>query len=160
MALSNSPSKATYGFAKNPRFPQIKSNTINASGSTFDKPSDFNRTKNFLNSTTNAFGSHQERFKYYNTSKKHGSLPSSNTYQTQPRTFDKDISTGNGWSFGVSREAIQKQHIERIIDEGTKKIASPSPTSYEKDPTFGKKGIHHSMRKKLYRYGNRVDKFD
>jgi len=60
----------------------------------------------------------------------------------------------------VSRERIQKQHIERIIDEGKKKIASPPPCSYEKDPTFGKQGIHHSMRKKLYRYGNRVDKFD
>ena len=60
----------------------------------------------------------------------------------------------------MSRERIQKQHIERIIDEGSKKIASPSPTSYEKDPTFGKAGVHHSMRKKLHRYGNRVDKFD
>ena len=160
VALSNSPSKQANAFSKNPRFPTIKSNTSNASAATFDKPSDFNRTKNFMNSATNAFGSHHPRFKYYNTSKKHGDLPSSNSYQTQPRTFDADVSTTNGWSFGVSRERIQKQHIERIIDEGTKKIASPSPTSYEKDPTFGKKGVHHSMRKKLHRYGNRVDKFD
>lgn len=85
MALSNSPSKATYGFAKNPRFPVIKSNTINASASTFDKPSDFRKTIGFNNSTSNGFGSHQERFKYYNTSKKHGDLPSSNSYKTQPR---------------------------------------------------------------------------
>ena len=107
MALSNSPSKATYAFAKNQRFPDIKSNTINASGATFDKPSEFNK-KSFLNSTANGFGSHQERFKYYNTSKKHGGLPSSNSYMTQPRQFDKDVSIGNGWSFGVSRETIQK----------------------------------------------------
>ena len=159
-ALSNSPSKASCSFSKNPRFPKIRSNTINASAATFDKPSDFNKTKGFMNATTNAFGSQYPRFTYYNTSKKHGELPTSNTYKTQPRQFDADVSTSNGWSFGVSREKIQKQHIERIIDEGKKKIASPAPVSYEKDPTFGKQGIHHSMRKKLYRYGNRVDKFD
>lgn len=79
-ALSNSPSKQANAFAKNPRFPTIKSNTKNASPGTFNKPSDFDKTKNFMNSTTNAFGSHHPRFKYYNTSAKHGSLPSSNSY--------------------------------------------------------------------------------
>lgn len=66
----------------------------------------------------------------------------------------------SGFSFGVSRERIQKQHIERIIDEGTKKIASPSPNTYEKDASFGRTGIHHSFRKKLNRYGNKVDRSD
>ena len=55
---------------------------------------------------------------------------------------------------------MNKLHIDRLQDEATKKIASPSPDSYEKDPTFGKQGIHFSMRKRMHRYGTRSDKFD
>ena len=55
---------------------------------------------------------------------------------------------------------MQKLHIDRLNDEGVKKIASPSPVAYEKDPTFGKAGTHYSMRKRMTRYGGRVDKFD
>ena len=65
-ALSNSPSKQACAFAKNPRFPTIKSNTKKISGGTYDKPSDFDRTKGFMNSATNAFGSQYPRFQYYN----------------------------------------------------------------------------------------------
>ena len=53
-----------------------------------------------------------------------------------------------------------KHTIDRIQDEAKKKIASPSPTAYEKDPTFSKVGPHYSMRKRMHRYGSRVDKFD
>ena len=55
---------------------------------------------------------------------------------------------------------MNKLHIDRLNDEAHKKIAAPSPDSYEKSSTFGKEGIHFSMRKKMHRYGNRVDKFD
>ena len=150
-------SRCCYGFSKNARFPEIKSQTKNVKASAFDKPSDFIRNKSFNTSTSNGFGSHSTRFQYYNTSKRHGVLPSANSYDTQPKTFSQ---TSNGWSFGVSRENIQKQHIERIIDESQKKIASPPPGGYEHKRTFGSNGIHYSMKQKLYRYGNRVDKFD
>ena len=70
------------------------------------------------------------------------------------------MARSKGWSVGLGRDNMQKLHIDRLNDEATKKIASPAPTSYEKDPTFGKQGIHFSMRKRMHRYGNRVDKFD
>ena len=91
---------------------------------------------------------------------KHAVLPSANSYETQPRTFSPDVSRSNGWSMGLGRDNMLKLHIDRLNDEGVKKIASPSPTQYEKDPTFGKAGPHYTMRKKMHRYGNRVDKFD
>ena len=55
---------------------------------------------------------------------------------------------------------MQKNHIDRIQDEAGKKIASPSPDSYNKATTFGAAGTHYTMRKRMNRYGNRVDKFD
>lgn len=58
MALNNSVSKQQFAFSKSSRFPSLKQNTKNISHSVFDKPSDFDRTKNFANRTF-AFGSHQ-----------------------------------------------------------------------------------------------------
>lgn len=58
MALNNSVSKQQFAFSKSGRFPSLKQNTKNISHSVFDKPSDFDRTKNFANRTF-AFGSHQ-----------------------------------------------------------------------------------------------------
>ena len=80
-ALSNSPSKSTYAFSKDARFPMIKSNTKKVGSSAFDKPSDFVGPKTFNTSQT-GFGAHSTRFQYYNTSKKHGAMPSSNSYDT------------------------------------------------------------------------------
>lgn len=58
MALNNSSSKQQYGFSKSNRFPSLKQNTQNISPSVFNKPSDFDKTKNFANATTFGFGSH------------------------------------------------------------------------------------------------------
>lgn len=55
---------------------------------------------------------------------------------------------------------MKKLHIDRLDDEAKKKIASPSPNSYEKTQTFGKAGTHFSMRARMDRYGGRSDKFD
>ena len=55
---------------------------------------------------------------------------------------------------------MNRLHIDRLQDEAKKKIASPSPGAYEKDRTFGKAGTHYTIRKRMNRYGSRVDKFD
>ena len=160
MALNNSVTKQQFSFSKSSRFPNLKSNTGNISHSVFDKPSDFDKTKNFANANTFGFGSHDPRFRNHNTSKKNEALPSPISYLTQPRTFSPEVSRSNGWSLGLGRSDMKKNHVDRINDEADKKIASPSPDSYEKDPTFGKAGTFYSMRKKLIRHGGRVDRFD
>ena len=81
-ALSNSPSKTCYGFSKGARFPKIGPHlTAKVNSSAYDKPSDFTGKKGF-NSSVNGFGSNSTRFQYYNTSERHGKLPSSNSYDT------------------------------------------------------------------------------
>ncbi len=160
MALNSSVSKAQFSFSKSSRFPSLKQNTQNISHDVFNKTSDFDKTKNFVNKNTFAFGSHEKRFNEYNSSVKNGVLPSPTSYKTQPRTFSPDVSRSNGWSMGVSRGQIQKLHIDKLQDAADKKISPPAPTSYEKTQTFGKAGTHFSMRKKMDRYGGRVDKFD
>jgi hypothetical protein len=105
----------------------LKQNTKNISGSVFDKPSDFDKTKNFANAQTYAFGSHESRFRNHNTSMKNEKMPSPVSYTTQPRTFSPDVSRSNGWSLGLGRDNVQKMHIDRLNDEAQKKIASPSP---------------------------------
>ena len=138
----------------------MKQNTKNISNDVFNKTSDFDRTKNFANANSFGFGSHATRFNEYNTSVKHGALPSSMSYNTQPKTFSPDVSKSRGWSLGLGRDVTNKLHIDRLQDDAKKKIASPSPDSYEKDRTFGKTGMHYSMRKKMNRYGGRSDRFD
>ena len=68
MALNNSTTKQRFSFSKSSRFPTLKSNTGNISHSVFDKPSDFDKTKNFANANTFGFGSHESRFRNWNTS--------------------------------------------------------------------------------------------
>lgn len=160
MALNNSVSKQQFAFSKSSRFPTLKDNTRNSSPSVYNKPSDFNRTLNFQNASTFAFGSHEKRFDPYATNAKGGKLPDPMSYTTQPKTFSPDVSRSKGWSLSLGRQDMNKLHIDRINDEATKKIASPCPGNYEKSQTFGASGPHFSVRKRLNRYGNRVDKFD
>ena len=87
-------------------------------------------------------------------------LPSSNSYQTQPKTFSPEVAKAKGWSLGLGRTQMNKIHIDKLDDEAGKQIASPSPTAYEKSQTFGAAGQHYTMRKRMKRYGSRVDKFD
>ena len=126
----------------------------------FNKTSDFDKFRNYGGKDSFAFGTHDKRFQNYNVSPRATNLPSPNSYSTQPRTFSPEVAKSKGWSVGVGRDNMLKLHIDRLNDEATKKIASPSPGAYEKDPTFGKKGPHYSMRKRMNRYGSRVDKFD
>ena len=160
MALNNSSSKQQFAFSKSSRFPALKQNTKNISNDVFNKTSDFDKFKGFSGGQTFAFGTHSRRFAEFNLSPKAGALPSPMSYSTQPRTFSPDVSRSNGWSMGLGREQMNKLHIDKLNDEATKKIASPSPGAYEKTRTFGKAGRHFSMRQKMNRYGNRVDKFD
>ena len=160
MALNNSVSKQQFSFSKSSRFPSLKQNTKNISHSVFDKPSDFDRTKNFPNAATFGFGSKENRFRNHNVSAKNGALPDPMSYTTQPRTFSPEVAKAKGWSLGLGRDNVQKKHIDRINDEASKKIASPSPDSYEKKPTFSQEGTFYSMRKRLNRYGSRVDRYD
>ena len=108
MALNNSVSKQQFSFSKSSRFPNLKSNTKNISHDVFNTTSDFDKTKNFANAQTFAFGSHQRRFNEYNSSSKAGALPSPNSYTTQPKTFSPDVSRSNGWSLGLGRGEMQK----------------------------------------------------
>lgn len=105
MALNNSSSKQQFGFAKSSRFPTLKSNTVNISSSVYNKPSDFNRTKNF-GDTQHAFGSRANRFDHCNVIKKSGVMPSPLSYSTNPRTFSPDVSRSNGWSVGFGRDIM------------------------------------------------------
>ena len=98
----------------------------------FDKPSDFDRTRNFANAAGHAFGARSGRFTEYNTSSKHAVLPSSNSYNTQPKTFSPEVAKAKGWSLGLGLTNINKLHIDKLQDEAGKKIASPSPDAYEK----------------------------
>ena len=82
MALNNSVTKQQFSFSKSSRFPSLKSNTGNISHSVFDKPSDFDKTKNFANANTFGFGSHESRFRNWNVSKGNEALPSPISYQT------------------------------------------------------------------------------
>jgi hypothetical protein len=52
------------------------------------------------------FNTTAQRFKYYNTSEKHGKLPSPSSYNTHERTFSLDFSRTHGKTFGVGREQI------------------------------------------------------
>ena len=104
MALNNSVTKAQFSFSKSSRFPSLKSNTGNISSSVFDKPSDFDKTKNFANAQTFGFGSHESRFRNHNVSAKNGALPDPTSYATQPRTFSPEVSRSNGWSLGLGRD--------------------------------------------------------
>lgn len=72
MALNNSVSKQQFSFSKTSRFPTLKDNTRNTSSSVYNKPSDFNRTLNFQNAASFAFGSHERRFDPYCTGTKSG----------------------------------------------------------------------------------------
>ena len=132
MALNNSCTKQRFSFSKSSRFPGLKSYTGNISHSVFNKPSEFDRTKNFANATSFGFGAHEPRFRNHNISKKNEALPDPSSYVTQPKTFSVDVSRSNGWSLGLGRDVTQKLHIDRLNDEADKKIASPAPTSYEK----------------------------
>ena len=78
--LNVSVSKQQFSFSKSSRFPSLKQNTQNISASVFNKPSDFDKTKNFANRATHAFGSHEKRFNPHNCSQKNALLPSSNSY--------------------------------------------------------------------------------
>ena len=82
------------------------------------------------------------------------------SYMTNPRTFSPEVARSKGWSLGLGRDNVQKKHVDAINDEAAKKIASPSPDSYEKKPTFSQEGTFYSMRKRLNRYGSRVDRYD
>ena len=119
---------------------------------------DFRKTT--FGATNQGFGSRANRFDHCNTTAKQAKYPSPSSYITQPRTFSPEVARNKGWSVGLGRDVMLKHTIDRIQDEAKKKIASPSPTAYEKDPTFSKAGIHYSMRKRMHRYGSRVDKFD
>ena len=120
MALNQSVSKQQFAFSKASRFPDLKQNTKNISNSVFDKPSDFNRTKNFANASNHAFGARSARFADYNTSNKHAVLPSSNSYTTQPKTFSPEVAKAKGWSLGLGRTQMNKIHIDRLDDEAGK----------------------------------------
>ena len=116
MALNSSVSKAQFSFSKSSRFPSLKQNTQNISHSVFNKPSDFDKTKNFANRETFQFGSHEKRFNPHNCSDKNAKLPGPNSYKTQPRTFSVDVSRSNGWSMGLGRTQMNKLHIDKLED--------------------------------------------
>lgn len=103
------------------------------------------------------FGTSQQRFKYYNTSDKHGKLPSPSSYNTTDRTFSLEFSRTHGKSFAVGRDQIQKIHIDKEVDSITKKQASPPPNRYDMPATFGKEGTKFSIRQRMKRYGLKYD---
>ena len=158
--LNNSVAKQQFSFSKDSRFPTLKQNTRNISHAVFNKTSEFGKHKNFSMAGTNAFGSHSKRFNDSRTNAKAAALPGPLSYSTNPRTFSPEVSRSNGWSVGLGRDVCDKLHIDRLQHNAKKKIASPAPNVYEKDPTFGKAGPHYTVRKRMKRYGNRSDKYD
>ena len=51
------------------------------------------------------------------------------------------------YSFGVGRTNMKKLYIDDIQGKGDK--ALPGPGKYEKDPTFGKAGLHSTFAARL-----------
>lgn len=61
------------------------------------------------------------------------------------------------YSFGVSRGAMKKLHVDEILKKREENL--PGPDRYEKKHMFGSsQGLNYSMRKKLNHFEMQLDK--
>ena len=104
------------------------------------KMSDFERIlKTEPRERTNrpGMGGCSPRFDYYSNRRKHGALPDPMTYNSNTIATNKGGKSflnqpNKSYSFGVSREQMQKIHIDMIQDPSAKKTANnPGPGEHE-----------------------------
>ena len=148
--INNSTSKQQFAFSKAARFPSPKQPT-NAFG--------YEVKSNFMSERKNpnaAFGVREERWGY-EEKKKHqrglGGLDSPDTVNplsTKLKTFS--------YSFGVSRSAMKKIHVDEILKK--KEDNLPGPDRYGKKDTFGPQAnaTAYSMRQRLGHFERKLEK--
>lgn len=148
--INNSPSKAQYAFPKASRFVAPKQPTA-AFG--YEIKGTFGGNGN--SGAGRAFGSSETRFGYEDLRKQkrdQGKIdgPSDTDIQkTKNRTYS--------YSFGVSRSAMKKIHVDEILKKTQDNL--PGPDRYEKKPLFGSaQGLNYSMRKKLGHFEMKLGK--
>ena len=139
--VNNSPSKAQYAFPKSNRFVTPKQNTA-AFG--YEIKGYFGDKNN--SGQGRAFGTTENRFGYESLRKVKRDMgkidgPSDTGIEkTKHRTYS--------YSFGVSRGAMKKIHVDEILKSKADNL--PGPERYEKKHLFGSsQGLNYSMRKKL-----------
>lgn len=138
--INNSTSKQQYAFSKADRFPTEKKWT-NAFG--YEIPGYMGHTK----PVAAGFGVREDRFGYEEIKKVQRGLggidspDSVNPLSTKMRT--------SSYSFGVSRSAMKKLHVDEILKKKDENL--PGPERYNKKDTFGIQAgtTSYSMRKKL-----------
>lgn len=147
--INNSSSKQMFAFSKASRFASPKQPTA-AFG--YETKSQFGTVKP-LNAS---FGVSQHRFGYEEI-KKHqrgiGSIDSPdsvNPLSTKMRT--------SSYSFGVSRSAMKKLHVDEILKKKAENL--PGPDRYDKSDLFGKTAntTCYSMRKKLNHFDQKLSR--
>ena len=139
--INNSTSKQQFAFSKASRFPSPKQNT-NAFG--YEVKEGFGQTKPL----GAGFGVREDRFGYEEF-KKHqrgiGKIESPDNAAidgTKNKTFS--------YSFGVSRSAMKKLHVEEILKKREENLPGPDRYAPKKD-LFGAQAqtVAYSMRKNL-----------
>ena len=129
--------KDKFAFSKSKRFEQEK--TVNHMCSYEPKVSDFERV--IRTSSTEprrpGMGGSSPRFEYYSNKRKQGITPSSFSYNNNTiatnRGYKSFLNQPNkAYSFGVSRQSMQKMHVDAILDSSAIKAANnPGPGQHE-----------------------------
>jgi hypothetical protein len=113
-----------------------------------------------LGKDKHAFGARHERFTYFPDQRRDGSVSPISYKLKDAFCGNSTYNTSSRFSFGTSRVAVKKIFVEEIIGNSAKKVASPSPDTYEKDKSFGKTGIHYTFSPRRDRTGLRSDRYD
>ena len=139
--VNNSSSKQQFAFSKADRFTTPKKWTV-AFG--YEQPGFFGKTK----PVGAGFGVREDRFGYEETKKHQRGVGNINdtqevNTQTKRRTFS--------YSFGVSRSAMKKLHVDEILKKKEDNLPGPDRYSRKDQNTFGVSAgtESYSMRKKL-----------
>ena len=138
--INNSTSKQQFAFSKASRFPSPKQNT-HAFG--YEVKEGFGQTK-ALNA---GFGVREDRFGYEEFKKHQRGVGKIDTPDVA--AIDATKNKTFSYSFGVSRSAMKKVHVDEILKKREENL--PGPDRYGKKDTFGAnaQSVSYSMRKKL-----------
>lgn len=138
--VNNSTSKQQFAFSKASRFPTEKKWT-NAFG--YEIPGYLGKTK----PVGAGFGIREDRFGYEEIKKHQRGLGGIETPETVGALSTKMRTSS--YSFGVSRSAMKKLHVDEILKKKDENL--PGPERYPKKDTFGLAAgsTMYSMRKKL-----------
>ena len=139
-AINNSTAKQQFAFSKDERFkaPKIASNAFG-----YESKSQFGHHQGSGNGR--AFGTSQDRFGYENVrfSKQSGKIDGPGSLDRKSNAFAKTFS----FSFGVSRSAMKKIHVDEILRKKEENL--PGPGNYQLNTLIGKEdSVKYTMRAK------------